>query len=118
MIGLVRPEVNRLGAGLSPIRDDSFTTAAGKNWTVAYPARYAFPINFLTAPRSRHKKLGIVTVSTGNRVIFWLAIGMALFGANARSAFAQRGRGFGFGPNRAQLATLKEVQAALKLSDE
>lgn len=37
----------------------------------------------------------------------------------ASSAIAlQRGRGFGFGPNRAQLATLKEVQEELKLNDE
>lgn len=54
---------------------------------------------------------------TGNRVIF-ASLLIAIFAMGANSALAQRGRGFGFGPNRAQLATLTEVQSELKMSDK
>jgi hypothetical protein len=57
-------------------------------------------------------------MSTGNRILVSL-LGAAMFCCvTAPDALAQRGRGFGYGPNRAQLATLKEVQEALKLNDE
>jgi hypothetical protein len=57
-------------------------------------------------------------MTTGNRVLIWLMLCAAISCGTARSVFAQRGRGFGFGPNRAQLATLKEVQEELNLSEE
>lgn len=57
-------------------------------------------------------------MSTGNRIALAFILSVALVCAGAPEAHAQRGRGFGYGPNRAQLATLKEVQDALKLTDE
>lgn len=57
-------------------------------------------------------------MSTGCRVILGIAASIVLLCAATDTAHAQRGRGFGFGPNRAQLATLKEVQSALKLTEE
>lgn len=57
-------------------------------------------------------------MSTGMRVILCLALGSVFLCSATSQARAQRGRGFGYGPNRAQLATLKEVQEALKLTDE
>lgn len=57
-------------------------------------------------------------MSTGNRAICWLVLATLFSIVGVTETFAQRGRGFGFGPNRAQLATLKEVQAALNLSEE
>jgi hypothetical protein len=57
-------------------------------------------------------------MSTGCRVILGITASMALLCAASDSALAQRGRGFGFGPNRAQLATLKEVHVALKMTEE
>lgn len=57
-------------------------------------------------------------MSTGNRVLCSLILSLAFYCLAAAPAHAQRGRGFGFGPNRAQLATLKEVQEELKLTPE
>lgn len=57
-------------------------------------------------------------MSTANRILFSIAISAACLCAVTPHALAQRGRGFGYGPNRAQLATLKAVQEALKLTDE
>jgi hypothetical protein len=63
------------------------------------------------------RSLGKHTMPTGNRVLVTLLFA-AIFCAGAPHALAQRGRGFGFGPNRAQLSTLREVQADLKMTDD
>lgn len=57
-------------------------------------------------------------MSTHCRLLLSLTFTVVVLCALVGPAQAQRGRGFGFGPNRAQLATLKEVHVALKMTEE